>query len=83
MAGSLKRVAAIAAGVALLAAPAGAQDAQNSGYLYNDSHFHLTNYIQKGLTARQYVQMMGRTVKRSTLFGIPLQQTWYLPNSGS
>jgi predicted TIM-barrel fold metal-dependent hydrolase len=81
--GSLKRVAAIAAGVALLAAPAGAQDAQNSGYLYNDSHFHLTNYIQKGLTARQYVQMMGRTVKRSTLFGIPLQQTWYLPNSGS
>ena len=35
--------------------------------LFNDSHFHLTNYVQKGLTVRQYVDMMGTTVKRSTL----------------
>jgi len=53
-----------------------------SGYLFNDAHFHLTNYVQKGLTARQYVEMMGSTVKRSTLFGIPLQQHWSHANSG-
>ena len=28
-------------------------------YLFDDAHFHLTNYIQKGLTAKQYVAMMG------------------------
>jgi hypothetical protein len=57
--------------------------AQNAGgYLFNDAHFHLTNYVQKGLTARQYVDMMGTTIKRSTLFGIPLQQTWDHNNSG-
>lgn len=53
------------------------------GYLFNDSHFHLTNYIQKGLTARDYIRIMGDKVKRSTLFGIPLQQSWYYPNSGT
>src|SRR3954464_12858388 len=58
------------------AAPAG------QGWLFNDAHFHLTNYVQKGLTARQYVDMMGTTIKRSTLFGIPLQQSWSFANSG-
>jgi len=53
------------------------------GWLFNDSHFHLTNYVQKGLTVRQYVDMMGGTVKRSTLFGIPLQQSWSFANSGN
>lgn len=53
-----------------------------SPYLFDDAHFHLTNYIQKGLTAKQYVAMMGKVVKRSTLFGIPLQQTWSYGNSG-
>src|SRR5688572_25604054 len=53
-----------------------------SGYLYNDAHFHLTNYIQHGLTAKQYVAMMGATVERSTIFGIPLQQAWSYFNSG-
>jgi hypothetical protein len=77
----VRRVAALAAlGAALLSTPSHAQD--SGGYLYSDSHFHLTNYIQRGLTAAQYVQMMGNTVKRSTLFGIPLQQIWYHPNSG-
>lgn len=59
-----------------------AQAQNNSGYLFNDAHFHLTNYVQKGLTAREYVDMMGTTIKRSTLFGIPLQQTWDHTNSG-
>ena len=51
-------------------------------YLFDDAHFHLTNYVQKGLTAKQYVAMMGTKVKRSTMFGIPLQQMWSYSNSG-
>ena len=53
------------------------------GYLYNDSHFHLTNYIQEGITANRFLELMGKKVKRSTLFGIPLQQQWSFQNSGS
>lgn len=52
-------------------------------YLCNDSHFHLTNYIQEGITARKFVEdIMGSKVSRSTLFGIPLQQQWSYGNSG-
>lgn len=76
----MRKIAVFAAAAALHATPAVAQG--GDGYLYNDAHFHLTNYIQRGLTAHDYVRMMGSTVKRSTLFGIPLQQTWYQPNSG-
>ncbi|TMJ17641.1 MAG: amidohydrolase [Alphaproteobacteria bacterium] len=72
---------AAAAALALWAAP-GAAAPPPPGWLFNDSHFHLTNYVQRGLTMRQYVAMMGTTVKRSTVFGIPLQQTWSYPNSG-
>ncbi len=45
-------------------------------YLFNDSHFHLTNYIQEGITAERFLEIMGTKVGRSTLFGIPLQQQW-------
>jgi len=52
-------------------------------YLFNDSHFHLTNYVQKGTDIHKYVeQIMGDKVGRSTLFGIPLQQQWSYGNSG-
>ena len=51
-------------------------------YLFNDSHFHLTNYIQRGTDIRKYLEIMGDKVGRSTLFGIPLQQTWSHENSG-
>src|ERR1700743_2148750 len=51
-------------------------------YLYNDSHFHLTNYIQEGISARRFLELMGDKVGRSTLFGIPLQQQWSFQNSG-
>jgi len=52
-------------------------------YLFNDSHFHLTNYVQQGTDIHKYVeQIMGDKVGRSTLFGIPLQQTWSYGNSG-
>jgi len=60
-----------------LAAP----DAMTSGQ-FNDSHFHLTNYIQQGLDPHQFLQIMGTRVGRSTLFGIPLQQQWSYANSG-
>ena len=51
-------------------------------YLFNDSHFHLTNYIQEGITAKKFVEVMGNKAGRSTLFGIPVQQQWSFQNSG-
>jgi predicted TIM-barrel fold metal-dependent hydrolase len=50
--------------------------------LFHDSHFHLTNYVQEGTDIRDYLDIMGDKVGRSTLFGIPLQQTWSYENSG-
>jgi hypothetical protein len=49
---------------------------------FDDSHFHLTNYVQKGITPRDFLKIMGTRVSRSTLFGIPLQQQWSYGNSG-
>ena len=49
---------------------------------FNDSHFHLTNYIQEGIDVPRFLQIMGTRVGRSTLFGIPLQQQWSYANSG-
>jgi hypothetical protein len=63
--------------------PGVARAAANDAALFNDSHFHLTNYIQRGTTIHDYVAMMGDQISRSTLFGIPLQQTWAYENSGS
>jgi len=51
--------------------------------LFCDSHFHLTNYIQEGITAKRFLEVMGNKVQRSTLFGIPLQQQWSYQNSGN
>lgn len=74
--------------VALLAAtPAPAQTAKSNAapsdkYLFHDSHFHLTNYVQQGTDIHKYLEIMGDKVGRSTLFGIPLQQTWSYENSG-
>ena len=61
--------------------PAAAQVPPNAEV--HDSHFHLSNYIQKGLDIRDFVKIMGDKVGRVALFGIPLQQTWYHPNSGN
>ena len=49
---------------------------------FHDSHFHLTNYVQEGTDVRDFLKIMGSRVGRSTLFGIPLQQTWSYTNSG-
>ncbi|HMN45513.1 MAG TPA: amidohydrolase family protein [Povalibacter sp.] len=51
-------------------------------YLFNDSHFHLTNYVQEGTDIHAFMKIMGDAIGRSTLFGIPLQQTWSHGNSG-
>jgi predicted TIM-barrel fold metal-dependent hydrolase len=51
-------------------------------YLFDDSHIHLTNYVQKGTNIHRYLEIMGDKVGRSTLFGIPLQQEWSYANSG-
>src|SRR5215470_8464860 len=61
-----------------------AQEPSQDEYKYNDSHFHLTNYVQEGTNIKDYVAMMGKVVKRSTLFfGIPLQQMWQFTNTGT
>jgi hypothetical protein len=67
-----------------LLAPFAALRAQDSTSepLFNDSHFHLTNYVQEGTDIRDFLAIMGDSVGRSTLFGIPLQQTWSHRNSG-
>lgn len=44
--------------------------------LFNDSHFHLTNYIQEGTDIHDFLKIMGNNVGRVALFGIPLQQQW-------
>ena len=49
---------------------------------FNDSHFHLTNYVQQGIDVPSFLKIMGTRVARSTLFGIPLQQQWSYANSG-
>lgn len=48
----------------------------------NDSHFHLTNYIQEGTDIHKFLDIMGTKVGRVALFGIPLQQQWSYRNSG-
>jgi hypothetical protein len=53
-----------------------ASAAQEDGYLFNDSHFHLTNYIQEGINIHDFVKIMGNKAGRVALFGIPLQQQW-------
>jgi hypothetical protein len=50
--------------------------AEHPQYEFNDSHFHLTNYVQEGPDIRSILEIMGSQVGRVALFGIPLQQQW-------
>lgn len=73
----------LAAVVAVVTSARGwSRDAATDGYVVHDAHVHLTNYIQQGTDIRRYVEIMGDRIGRSTLFGIPLQQTWSYENSG-
>jgi len=61
--------------IALLAYPVSGRS-QSNNYLFNDSHFHLTNYIQEGVDIHDFLKIMGNKAGRVALFGIPLQQQW-------
>jgi hypothetical protein len=76
-------VIAITVGLLMMPGPSDTKVRRStSDYLFDDSHFHLTNYIQKGTNIHRYMEIMGDKVGRSTLFGIPLQQQWSYANSG-
>jgi len=66
----------------LLAALAPAPAAPAEEPVFHDSHFHLTSYVQEGTEIADFVAMMGSTIGRSTVFGIPLQQQWSYNNTG-
>jgi len=48
----------------------------------NDSHLHLTNYVQQGTNIHDFLNIMGTKVGRAAIFGIPLQQQWSYGNTG-
>lgn len=77
-------LAPVVLGILLAIVPAGHSQtiAPPGAYEFNDSHFHLTNYIQEGTSIRDFLAIMGNTVGRSVLFGIPLQQQWSYRVSG-
>lgn len=52
-----------------------------TNYLFHDSHFHLTNYVQEGTDIKKFLEIMGDKAGRVALFGIPLQQVWDYGNS--
>jgi predicted TIM-barrel fold metal-dependent hydrolase len=64
-------------------APRPAQTKRTQSYLANDSHVHLTNYIQEGIDAHKLLEVMGDKIGRAALFGIPLQQMWSYRVSGN
>ena len=74
-------VSAAVAALAVVPTVRGAPPPPTDRPEFDDSHFHLTNYIQQGIDVRTFLQIMGTRVRRSTLFGIPLQQQWSFANS--
>lgn len=75
---SFKRFTALLILLVLLCGSSIATRAQSTpnDYLFNDSHFHLTNYIQEGIDIHDFLKIMGNKAGRVALFGIPLQQQW-------
>src|SRR5438034_10915497 len=64
-------------GILIAVAPLSAQTlAADTTYEFNDSHFHLTNDIQRGTDLRAFLAMIATRVGHVALFGIPLQQQW-------
>ena len=58
------RSPAVALLAVVLARQLGAQAQRARANEFNDSHFHLTNYIQQGTTSTQFLQIMGTSVGR-------------------
>jgi hypothetical protein len=76
-------LAIVTATVAATREPRAPQTGGSSNtYLVNDTHFHLTNYVQEGVDIHDFLKTMGTKVGRVALFGIPLQQTWAYGNTG-
>ena len=75
---SLHKAKLIGVTVALIvfSMAASAQGTAGPNYLFNDSHFHLTNYVQEGVDIHDFLKVMGDKAGRVALFGIPLQQQW-------
>ena len=69
------------AGFWFAASAAGAQAAPERP-AFHDVHFHLTNYVQRGITLEDMLGIMGDRVGRAAVFGIPLQQKWDYFESG-
>ena len=69
--------------LALATLPLTAQKTGTDTYEVNDSHLHLTNYVQRGTDIHALLNIMGNKVGRVVLFGIPLQQTWSYGNTGN
>jgi hypothetical protein len=47
--------------------------------VFNDSHFHITNYVYQGASLKYLIdKYMGDRIQRSTVMPIPLQQKWDL-----
>jgi hypothetical protein len=61
---------------------AGSRSSSSPDYQFNDSHFHLTNYIQEGTNIHDFLKIMGTETGRVALFGIPLQQQWSYRTTG-
>jgi hypothetical protein len=59
-----------------VAAQPEAKGSQPGNYLFDDSHFHLTNYIQEGTNIHDFMKIIGDKAGRVAIFGIPLQQQW-------
>jgi hypothetical protein len=66
-------VALVAVDLLISTTPAYAQARE---YEFNDSHLHLTNYVQEGTEIHDFLKIMENRVGRVALFGIPLQQQW-------
>lgn len=71
--------ATMTAALVLVVATGAGKDARTpraSGYLANDSHVHLTNYIQEGVELDELLAVMGDKIGRAAVFGIPVTQMW-------
>ncbi len=75
---SLRRTGVAA--VLLVALPAAAKG--QPAPRFHDTHFHFTDYIQRETPGALLAELLGDTVGRAALMGIPLQQKWDYAESG-
>ena len=68
---------------ALLFKAAGRPASAAGTFEVNDTHLHLTNYVQQGTDIHDFLDTMGTKVGRAAIFGIPLQQQWSYGNTGT